>query len=427
MVERPRIVVVGAGFGGLQAAQSLAGAKADVLLIDRNSYHTFIPLIYQVATGQLAPDQVLYPVRTILRRSPNLQFLRATVRRVDLAAQFVETETAVIPYDYLVLATGCKPQFMGVPGADTYALTLNSVEDAVALRNHLLLCLEQAAHEADPGRRQALLSVAIVGGGPTGVELAGALVELVRGRMRRDYPTLDLRELRLCLVQGGDRLLADLPRSLGVYTAKRLRQLGVEVRLQTRVHEVTPTGLKIDDGGLTAGTVIWTAGLEATTPQLPQAIATASKHKWAVLPTLQVQEYPNVYAIGDVAYVEQNGRPLAGVAPEALQQGVAVARNLRLQLRGQQPKPFRYFNKGRLAIIGCYSGVGKIGAIPLTGWLAWLMWLGVHLVYLPGYRNRLLVLLNWLYSYLFGDRPIRLIHASTSQLNRTRGSVQRVP
>lgn len=424
MAEHPRIVVVGAGFGGLQAAQSLAGAAADVLLIDRNSYHTFVPLLYQVATAQLAPEQIMYPVRTILRRSPNLQFLRATVRRVDLVAQFVETESAVIPYDYLVLATGSETRFAGVPGAKEYGFALGSVDEAVALRNHILMQLEQAAHEVDRARRQALLSIAIVGGGPTGVELAGACVEMIHSRMQQDYPTLDLRELRLWLVQAGDRLLADLPQPLGVYTAKRLRQLGVNVLLQTRVHRVTPTGLNLDSGAIAAGTVIWTAGLEATAPYPSQTVDTARQGKWVVGPTLQVQGYPNVYAIGDMAYVEQQGQPLVGVAPEALQQGVAVARNLRSQLRGQAPKPFRYFNKGRLAIIGCRSGVGKIGAITLTGWLAWLLWLGVHFVYLPGYRNRLLVLVNWLYSYVFRDRPIRLIQTPRVKPDRVQESVQ---
>ena len=284
--------------------------------------------------------------------------------------------------------------------------------------------LEQAAHEVDRARRQALLSIAIVGGGPTGVELAGACVEMIHSRMQQDYPTLDLRELRLWLVQAGDRLLADLPQPLGVYTAKRLRQLGVNVLLQTRVHRVTPTGLNLDSGAIAAGTVIWTAGLEATAPYPSQTVDTARQGKWVVGPTLQVQGYPNVYAIGDMAYVEQQGQPLVGVAPEALQQGVAVARNLRSQLRGQAPKPFRYFNKGRLAIIGCRSGVGKIGAITLTGWLAWLLWLGVHFVYLPGYRNRLLVLVNWLYSYVFRDRPIRLIQTPRVKPDRVQESVQ---
>ncbi len=409
MVKHPRVVIVGAGFGGLQAAQSLAGAGADVLLIDRNNYHTFVPLLYQVATAQLAPEQVVYPVRTILRKASNIQFRMAEVQRVDFSAQFVETEDAVIPYDYLVLATGSQTQFLGVPGAKEHAFSMKTVEEAVALRNHIFACFEQATHESDGLRRQQLLSIVIVGGGPTGVEMAGALVEMLRGRLGRDYPTLDLRQVRLVLVQAGDRPLADLPAKLGTYTYQRLRQLGVEVHLQTRVERVTAGAVHLPGQVISTETVIWTAGLEASTPETSDEVLRATKGKLLIRPTLQLLGQSNVYAIGDLAYVRQNGVPLTGVAPEALQQGVTVARNIRLQLRGRAPKPFNYFNKGRLAIIGCFSGVGKIGAIAFTGFLPWLMWLGVHLVYLPGYRNRLLVFLTWLHSYLLGDRAVRIV------------------
>ncbi|WP_421654615.1 NAD(P)/FAD-dependent oxidoreductase [Leptothermofonsia sp. ETS-13] len=424
MVKRPRVVIVGAGFGGLQAAQSLAGAGADVLLIDRNNYHTFVPLLYQVATAQLAPEQVVYPVRTILRKASNIQFRLAEVQRVDFSAQFVETEDAVIPYDYLVLATGSQTQFLGVPGATEHAFSMKTLEEAVALRNHIFACFEQAAHESDALRRQQLLTIVIVGGGPTGVEMAGALVEVLRGRLRQDYPTLDWRQVRLVLVQAGDRPLADLPKKLGVYTCQRLCQLGVEVYLQTRVKRVTPGAVHLQDQTILTETVIWTAGLEASPPETSDELSRATKGKLLVRPTLQLLEQSNVYAIGDLAYVRQNGVPLTGVAPEALQQGVTVARNIRLQLQGRAPKPFNYFNKGRLAIIGCFSGVGKIGVFAFTGFLPWLMWLGVHLVYLPGYRNRLLVFITWLHSYLLGDRAIPIIFAPSRTAVRKRVTLQ---
>ncbi|MEH2299093.1 MAG: NAD(P)/FAD-dependent oxidoreductase [Nostoc sp.] len=410
-----RVVIIGAGFGGLQAAQSLADSGADVLLIDRNNYHTFVPLLYQVATGQLEPEYIAYPIRTILRRfsflrnKPKVQFLMAEVEQIDFSRQTVETDSCVITYDFLVLATGSRTQFFGVPGASEYAFSMRTLEEAIAIRNHIFSCFERAIQESDSSRRQQLLTFTIVGGGPTGVEVVGAFVEMLRGHLRRDYRIL-LKEARLILVQSGDRLLADLPKKLGAYTYKRLHQLGVKVYLQTKVIRVTFESLHLQNHEvISTATVIWTAGLEANSPTISQEVSLANKGKLLVHPTLQLLEQPNVYAIGDLAYVEQNGKPLTGVAPEAVQQGVAVARNIQREFRGKSPKHFSYFNKGRLAIIGCYSGVGKIGAFTFTGCLAWLMWLGVHLVYLPGYRSRLLVLLTWLYTYLLRDRPVRLI------------------
>ncbi|MCF2147622.1 NAD(P)/FAD-dependent oxidoreductase [Desmonostoc muscorum LEGE 12446] len=410
-----RVVIVGAGFGGLQAAQSLADFGADVLLIDRHNYHTFIPLLYQVATGQLEPEYIAYPIRTILRRfsflrnKPKVQFLMAEVEQIDFSGQTVETDSCLITYDFLVLATGSRTQFLGVPGASEYAFSMRTLEQAIAIRNQIFSCFERAIHESDSSRRQQLLTFTIVGGGATGVEVAGAFGEMLRGQLRRDYPTI-LQDVRLILVQSGDRLLAELPKKLGAYTHKRLHQLGVEVYLLSKVTKVTFESVHLqNDEVIPTATVIWTAGLEANYPTISQEVSLANKGKLIVHPTLQLLEQPNVYAIGDLAYVEQNGKPLSGVAPEALQQGVTVARNIQRQFRGQSPEPFSYFNKGRLAIIGCYSGVGKIGAFAFTGFLAWLMWLGVHLVYLPGYRSRFFVLLTWLHTYLSRDRSVRLI------------------
>lgn len=413
-----RAVVIGAGFGGMQAAQSLSKSGADVLLIDRNNYNTFVPLLYQVAAAQIEPELIAYPVRTILRRSPRTQFLKAEVKRVDFARQVVETDGDRIPYDYLVMATGSRTQYLGVPGAAENAFALRTLEQAIALRNHILHRLEQAAQEANPLLRQQLLTFAIVGGGPTGVEMAGTLTEL-RKAVKRDYPTLDLTELRTVLVQSGDNLLNNLPSRLGRYTAHKLSRLGVKVLFNTRVSRVTPQAVEFQDGScLPTATVVWAAGLEAAMPQTTIKPSVAHKHKLRVRPTLQLIDYDNVYAIGDLAYVQQQGKPLAGVAPEALQQGVAVARNIRRQIKGKAPKPFSYFNKGRLAIIGGYSGVGKVGPFLLTGFLPWLMWLSVHLVYLPGFRSRLLVLLSWLHGYGLSDRAIRLILLPSSPVSQ---------
>ncbi|MGB3788832.1 MAG: NAD(P)/FAD-dependent oxidoreductase [Phormidesmis sp.] len=413
MSEQPKVVIVGAGFGGMQAAQSLARSGADVLLIDRNNYNTFVPLLYQVATAQIAPEMVAYPIRTILRGRRRARFMQAEVRRVDFERRLVETGERTIAYDYLVLAMGSRPRFLGVEGAADYALPLVSLENAIALRNHLFQCFEQASQTLDSQRRKALLTFVVVGGGPTGVEMAGALVELARS-LRRDYPGLDLREMQIVLVQSGDRLLSNLPERLGRYTARKLSRLGVEILFNTKVSRVTRRSVTFDDGssdGVSVRmveTVVWAAGLEAAAVEGTDSAETARKQKLKVRSTLQLGDYNNVYTIGDLAHVEQNGEPLSGVAPEALQQGVSVAKNLDRQIRGRSPQAFSYFNKGRLAIIGGYGGVGKIGPVLLTGFLPWLMWLGVHGVYLPGFRNRLLVLLSWMQSYVLGDRAIRI-------------------
>jgi NADH:ubiquinone reductase (H+-translocating) len=415
----PQVVVVGSGFGGMQAAQSLARLGIDVLLIDRSNYHTFVPLLYQVATAQLEPESIVYSVRNLVRRSPrHLRFLLANVDRVDFRQKQLETDAGTIPYDFLVLATGSQTQYLDVSGAAEHALPLRTLPEAVALRNQLLLCFERAAQTDDWRQRQSLLTFVVVGGGATGVEVAGALVELVRHSLVRDYPTMDLRQVQILLVQAGDRLLPDLPASLGHYTYKRLRQMGVEVYLRAKVSQVSPTSVTLETGQeIAATTVIWTAGLEAALPQtLNRDIPTAIKGKVKVRSTLQLVHEPAVYAIGDVAYVEQHGKALAGVAPEALQQGVAVARNIARQQRGKAPLPFNYFNKGRLAIIGGYSGVGQIGRLPLAGFLGWFLWLSVHLVYLPGWRNRLIVFISWLQSYLLHDRSVRLIDYQSHKL-----------
>lgn len=402
------IVIIGAGFGGLQAAKSLARSGKEVLLVDRNNYHTFVPLLYQVATGQIEPELIAYPVRTVLRRRYG-HFLMAEVEKIDFAKKVVLTNKLDIQYDYLVVATGSQTQYFGVAGAAEFALPMRTLEEAVTLRDRIFACFEAASY-LKLEHRQHLLTFAIVGGGATGVEIVGAFGELVRSRIRREYPNLDWREVKLILLQSGDRLLKEFPAKLGWAAHNHLQKLGVDIRLETQVKQISAQEVYLSDGQkISTATVIWTAGLEAAIPNSSEELSTATKGKLRVRSNLQSLTYPKVYAIGDAAYVENLSKPLSGVAPVALQQGVAVAQNITLQLRGQKVKPFRYLNKGRLAIVGCYSGVGLIGKWKLTGFVAWAMWLGVHLVYLPGLRNRLVVLLSWLQTYLLGDRPVRLI------------------
>ncbi len=418
----PRVVIVGAGFGGLNAARLLARSGVDVLLVDRNNYHTFIPLLYQVAAAELEPELIAYPVRRVLRGMPNARFVTAEVKRIDFEGRVLETDGAAIPYDYLILATGSQSQFFGIPGAQEYSLPMTKLEEAVALRNHIFCCFEQAVREKDPTQRQQLLTFVIVGGGTTGVELAGGLIELIHGPLVKDYPTLDLQQVRVVLLQASDRLLADLPQHLGDYTQKQLRKRGVKVHLQAKVSKVTPQTVHLQDGtAIFAQTIIWAAGVEATPPPPTGEQFPAPKGQVAVLPTLQLPNHPQVYAIGDSSYVEQDGQPLPAVAPVAIQQGEAVAQNIIRQLRGLSPKPFRYKDKGRAAVIARNAGMVQTDKLSFTGFPAWLLWLGIHLYYLPGIRNRLLVLMNWVCDYLFGDRFVRLILTKpTVRVSQTR-------
>ncbi|MDJ0690107.1 MAG: NAD(P)/FAD-dependent oxidoreductase [Xenococcaceae cyanobacterium MO_188.B32] len=410
MKKLPHVIIIGAGFGGLQAAQSLATTEVEVTLIDRHNYHTFTPLLYQVATAQLSPEQVTVPVRTLLRQANNVHFLQAEVQQIDFVAREIKTHNHILNYDFLVLATGTQCQFWGIPGAKSDAFPLKTLSHAINLRHHLLSCFEQAATETNWQKRKQLLTISLVGGGATGVELAGALTELVTNVLPRDYPNINPYEITIILIQSGDRLLAELTKSLGDYTVKRLRRLGVKVMLQSKASQVTADGIELDDGTwIPSSTVIWAVGVKAAIPKSFPFIPKGKQGKIIVLPTLQIAEYPEVFAIGDLAKVNCQGKSLSGVAPEALQQGVYVARAIRKQLQGKTITPFNYFNKGRLAIIGCYSGVGQIGIFKLTGFLPWFFWLAVHLIYFPDWRNRLMILLTWFYNYFTGDRPVRLI------------------
>ncbi|MGF1481840.1 MAG: NAD(P)/FAD-dependent oxidoreductase [Cyanophyceae cyanobacterium] len=417
--KKTKIVVIGAGFAGLRAVKRLSGAEAEVLLIDRHNYHTFIPLLYQVATGFIEPELIAYPLRRILRKIRNASFLMADVKQIDLETRSVITDNLSVAYDYLVIATGSQTTFLQVSGAPQHTFPLRTLADAVTLRHHIIHCFEQAAKlpEHDVERREQLMTFVIVGGGPTGVEMAGALQELIRDCLTQDYPQLELRQARVVLLQSGASLLKTYPERLRKYTLRQLRDRQIKVHFNNRVKAVSPTAVCLEDGTtLETSTVIWTAGVEATFPQPEGSFSTANANKVKVLPTLQLPEAPHVYIVGDATYVEQDGTPLIGVAPEALQQGGAVAENIKRQLRGKSPKPFDYFNKGTAAIIARNAGVAYLlGKIPLSGSLAWLLWLGIHLYYLPGLSNRFKLLGAWLKDYFLRERSMRQVFAFNSK------------
>ena len=411
--KQPRIIIIGAGFAGMEALKKLGRVKAEIVLIDRHNYHTFIPLLYQVATGFIAPQAVTYPIRKRLRSISNARFIQAEVQQLDLQQKTVITDSIRLDYDYLVLATGSMTNFLGVAGADKFGLPMRTLRDAVRIRDRLIGNFERAAVCLDPALSEQLLTIVIVGGGATGVELAGSIQDLVAGTLDRDYPTIT-GTVKVILLHSGTALMADYPQQLGEYTARQLRRRGVKVHLRSRVQEILPDAVKLEDGTvIESGTIIWTAGVEADYPQdpLPKSeFATATKNKLCVKPTLQLAGYVEVYAMGDVALVKQDGEALLGIAPEALQQGKAVARNLKRQLRGLEPQPFNYFNKGKAAIIARNSGIAYLfGKIPLQGFAAWLLWLGIHLYYLPGMANRIIVLGSWLRDYLTKERDRRQI------------------
>lgn len=416
--HRPRVVIVGAGFGGLWAARTLAHAPVEVLLLDCNNYHTFLPLLYQVAAAELEPEEIACPVRSIVRNLPNARFCMAEVKELDFAARVAKTTERVIPYDFLILGIGSTAHFFQVPGAAEYAFPLKTLEQGVVLRNHILRCFERAAQEPDAERRQPLLTFAILGGGPTGVEFAGALAELIRGPLMRDYRRmLNLREVRVILLEAANSLLAGFPEPLRGYALARLRQMGVDVHLQAMVNRITPGSAHLKDGTIIpTETVVWTAGVRGVPQASLWGLPTARNGQVIVEPTLQARDHPEAYVIGDLAYVEQDGHPLPMIAPVAIQQGTAAARNIARQVEGQSPAPFHYHDRGSMATIGRNAAVTYLAGRAFTGFPAWLLWLGVHIFNLIGFRNRLFVLINWAWDYFFSERTVRLILPSRAEL-----------
>jgi len=407
---RPHVVIVGAGFGGLWAARGLAGAPVRVTILDRRNFHTFLPLLYQVAAAELEPEDIAYPVRAIVRRYPNVAFRMAEVTGVDLRERRVVLAEGSLPYDYLVLAAGSRTGFFGLESVARYAFELKDLPQATALRSHILRQFELADYEHDPERRRRLLTFVIVGGGPTGVEFAGALAELVFGVLPRDYPRVDFREVRIVLLEAADRLLPALPASLGEYARRRLEAKGVEVRLRAAVRGASVEAVHLADGRtIETATLVWTAGVEGSELGRELGVPLGRGGRLLVEPTLQVPGHPEVYVVGDMAYVEdETGRPVPQVAPAAIQQGRHAARNIRRQLAGEAPVAFRYRDPGTMVTIGRNAAVAVIKGRPVRGFSAWLAWLGVHIVRLIGFRNRLLVLVNWGWSYLFYERGVRL-------------------
>jgi NADH dehydrogenase len=405
--------VVGAGFGGLAAAKELAGAPVDVTIVDRHNFHTFQPLLYQVATAGLNAADVAYAVRGIFHRQANVSFRLATVTGVDWATRSlaVDDGTEPIPFDYLVMAAGATTNFFGVEGASTYAFPLYGLHDAVRLRNHILERFEAA--DADPALvDRGALTVVVVGGGATGVEVAGALAELFARVLRKDFRTLAVGRARVIVVEMADHLLAPFRPASRRHALETLASRGVEVRLHETVASVDPTGVYLASGEFVAThTVVWAAGVQPNPLAAALGVPTGRGGRIEVTPDLRIVGHPDAFAVGDVAAVTDVRRGvLPQLAPVAMQSGRHAAREIRGVIAGASRRPFRYHDKGTMATIGRRAAVAELPVgPPLKGTLAWLAWLGLHLVYLIGFRNRVSVVLNWAWNYVTWDRGPRLI------------------
>lgn len=408
---RPRVVVAGAGFGGLWAARALAKSDADVVLLDRNNYHTFFPLLYQVAAAELVPTDIAYPVRSIFRRAGNVRVRMAEVTGLNAQEHILETSAGPLEYDVLVLALGSVPHFFGVKGADEHAFPLRWMDDAIPLRHHILTCFERAVASSDPAERRRLLTVAVVGGGPTGVEFSGALAELIYGPLLEDYPGIHPDEVSVVLLEATDRVLVGMPERLGVFAADRLRRRRVKVRFGVRVEEVGPGWACLAGGEqISTDTVVWTAGIQGDPLVRAWGLPVGRGGRVPVDDYLRVVGHEEIHVVGDLAYREDDeGRPLPQVAQVAIQQGRYVGKALLARWAGREPRPFHYVDPGMLAVIGRNAAVAHVFGRAFRGLPAWLLWLGIHITWLIGYRNRALVLLNWAWNYLSFKRAVRLI------------------
>jgi NADH dehydrogenase len=411
----PRVVIVGAGFGGLAAATALKRAQVQLTVIDRRNYHLFQPLLYQVATAGLSPADIAQPIRSILRRQRNTRVLLGRVTDVDLDAREVLIGERRVPYDFLVVATGARHAYFGRDEWEPFAPGLKKIEDATDIRRRILLAFEQAetAEEADERRR--LLNFVIVGGGPTGVEMAGAIAELAKRALAADFRNVDPRQARVLLIQSGPRLLPAFPDRLSAVAQRALERLGVEVRLGQPVTECDAGGVTVGDERIAAGTVLWAAGVAASPAARWLKAERDRDGRVKVLADLSLPGHPDVFVIGDTALAAgEDGRPVPGVAPAAKQAGEYVARLIHARVDGlPEPGPFRYRHLGNLATIGRKAAVANFGRIRLSGWIAWVLWGIVHVYFLIGFRNRIAVLMDWLWAYVTFQRGSRLITGPT--------------
>lgn len=405
----PHVVIIGAGFGGLTCAQSLKNAPVRITVLDRANHHLFQPLLYQVAMAGLSPADIAAPIRSVLRKQANASVLLAEATGVDFDRQVVQLREGELAYDYLVLATGGRTSYFGHDEWEKYAPGLKDLDDAVEIRRRVLLAFEAAEKENDPERTKQLMTFIVVGGGPTGVELAGAIAELSRYVLDRDFRSIYPDQAEIRLLEGGPRILPSFPPELSASAERQLSELGVRVRKNAQVTNIDETGVYLGAEHIPAATVIWGAGVRATDFTQTLGVPTDRAGRVKIEANLTLPGRKNVFAIGDMTYLEQDGQPLPGVSPVAMQMARCVARNIRHDLKEQPYEQFRYVDKGSMATIGRHAAIAQIGKIHLSGLLAWLAWLALHLFYLIGFRNRAAALFNWAWMYVTYQRGARLI------------------
>ncbi|HEU4660292.1 MAG TPA: NAD(P)/FAD-dependent oxidoreductase [Pseudolabrys sp.] len=411
---RPKIVIVGGGFGGLSAAQALARANADITLVDRENHHCFQPLLYQVATAALSPADIAWPIRAILRGQSNVSVLLAEVRGIDVEAHIVHADTVALPYDFLILATGVSHSYFGHDEWSRFAPGLKNIDDARAIRRRILLAFEKAELAEDKAERARLLTFVIVGGGPTGVEMAGAIAEIARQTLKMDFRRIDPGEAHIIVIEAGPRVLASFPADISEYARRALERMGVEIRLSVSVTQCDEQGVVAGGERIYAATVIWAAGVAASPAATWIDAEKGAAGRTRVARDLSVPGHPEIFVIGDCADVrDENGKPLPGIAPAAKQMGRYAAAVIRARLaRAPAPPPFHYRHYGDLATIGRKTAVVKLGRLELTGFIGWLFWGVAHIYFLIGVKNRLIVAATWLWSYLTFKRGARLILAA---------------
>lgn len=410
-MNTPHVVILGAGFGGLNAARQLAKAPVRVTLIDRQNYHLFQPLLYQVAIARLLPSEIAYPLRTIYRRQKNLTFQMGEVTGINFDQRYVKLDGSIIAYDYLILAVGAETNFFGMQAIQENGFQLKDIQSAVHTRNHLLKMFEQASREVDPEKRRALLTFVVVGGGPTGVETAGALAELISQVMVKDYFNLDLEEARVILLEASDHLITAYPHELRHATFDLLHRKHVDILLNARLADYNGETVTLKDNRqISAYTLIWTAGVKAAEVVETLDVERANAGRIRVEQTLQLPRYPEVFVIGDAAFLmDENGQPLPMLSTVAIQQGSHAGQNIQRMVDGRQLKPFHYKDPGLLATIGHNAAVARIWGISFSGFIAWMIWVFLHIYRLIGFRNRILVFINWTWDYFFRENQVRLI------------------
>lgn len=412
---RPRVVIIGAGFAGLRCARALRGAPVRVSVVDKSNHHTFQPLLYQVATAGLSPAEIAAPIRHILSRQPNADVILAEAQRIDTDARIVELADGSLNYDYLVLATGARTSYFGHDDQwSKHAPGLKTIDDALEIRRKFLLAFEAAEREADPDARRAELTFVIVGGGPTGVELAGTMAELARRAFIRDFRRIDTSTARIFLVEASDRLLSAYPKALSDRARRDLERLGVQVWLDSPVKAIDERSVTVGDDRIQCHNVFWAAGVSPTPIAKSLAVQLTDDGRVPVRPDLSIEGHPEVFVVGDLAKVvdAKTGDEVPGIAPAAIQMGAHVARTIARQAKGaasSDREPFHYRDKGMLATIGRARAVGTVGRFHVKGFWAWLLWLVVHITYLIGFRNRIIVMIQWAWSYFRFERGARLI------------------